>query len=154
MTGTEMNMIMNAAASPIVMGKPRNTLLRADSGGTWGGALAATAIPTANGTKIAKLNQTMRTVQRGTQCGSGTNATKRAAIFGMTKPTSRSGHATAAATTTDRNVCSREDVWPNSARTAQPKIAFRTFPADFVMSASSACRIAIDGEGNGGRSDR
>jgi hypothetical protein len=62
----------------------------------------------------------------------------------MATPINRIGQATAAATTIDKYVCSREEVWPKRARTAQPKIAFRIFPADFVMSASSACKRAIE----------
>src|ERR1700735_2024181 len=100
MTGTETNIMMKAAAKPTVMGNPRNTRLPNDSGGACGGALVATAIPTANGTRSAKLSQTMRTVHFGAQCGTATNATSSAASFGMATPTNRSGHATAAATTT------------------------------------------------------
>jgi hypothetical protein len=58
-------------------------------------------------------------------------------------PATRRGHATAPATKADSIVWSRDVVLPKRAWTAQPKIAFRILPADFEMSAKSACRIAI-----------
>ncbi len=106
MIGTDTNMIRKAAARPIVIGNPRAMRLATDSCLAGGGALAATARPTATGTISASPVHTSRTIQDGTQCGSGTNASIKAAIFGMTIPTSRIGHATAPPTMIDRNVCS------------------------------------------------
>jgi len=74
----------------------------------------------------------------------GTKANSSAATFGAANPSSRMGQATAAATIVDKNVCARDDVWPNSARTAHPKMALRTFPADLPINVRSACRIAMN----------
>ena len=94
-TGTDRNMTMNAAASPTVMGKPRSTVTRRDSFSdvceSRGGAFAATEIPTANGMTSARVSHTIRTIQDGTAWGIGTNASRRAAIFGAAIPTRSTG---------------------------------------------------------------
>src|SRR5580692_11973901 len=94
-TGTDTNMTMKAAASPIVMGKPRSTVRARDAFGescrAERGALAATEIPTAKGMSRAKAIQTIRTAQEGTACGIGTKASKRAAILGAAIPRRRIG---------------------------------------------------------------
>src|ERR1700722_4460693 len=100
-TETDTNMTMKAAASPMVMGKPRSTVRTRDTfreslGASLGeplesepGALAATEIPTAKGMIRAKATHTIRTAQEGTACGIGTKASRRAAILGAAIPRRR-----------------------------------------------------------------
>ena len=102
MTGTDTNMMRNAEANPNVMGNPRRTVTARDSFFVDGGALAATASPTATGMMSARVTHTIRMVQEGTRCGIGTKASRRAAIFGATTPNRRIGQATAAPTTIER----------------------------------------------------
>jgi hypothetical protein len=125
------------------MGKPRANRFHAGSGGDAGGALAATTVPTSNGTARARPSQTRRTIQLGTRCDSGTKATRKVAILGKAIPTSRIGQATAAPTSADSSVCCLGEVRPNSATTAQPKMAFRILPADLPRNVMRACSSAM-----------
>ena len=143
MTGTETNMIRNAAVRPMVIGKPRSKRLANGSAAVPGGALAPIATPRASGTITTSASQTSRMDQDGIQCGIGTKASSSDAIRGNATPSSKIGQATAAPTNADRKVCCRAVVWPNRARTAQPKMAFRIFPADLPSRARKACRIAM-----------
>ena len=83
-----------------------------------------------NGTNSASAIHTSRSQRLGTDFPSGMKATIASAILGMIAPTTRIGHAAAAATTTVSFVCSLGETVPKSASTAQPKIAFRALPAD------------------------
>jgi hypothetical protein len=100
--------------------------------------------PTARGIVAASPIQTSRTVQRGTQSGRGTNPKAKTAIFGIAMPSSSTGHAAAAPTRAESMVFSAGSVWPNSATTAQPKIAELMRPRDRLMSANRAWITAIE----------
>src|ERR1022692_3599261 len=141
--GTDTNMMMKATVSPSVIGNPRASRLPNDSDLVPGGAFAPIASPSASGTINTSASQTTRIVQEGIQCGMGTKASSSAEIRGKATPTSRSGQATAAATRIERNVCCRAALSPNRARTAQPNMAFRIFPADLLIRARIAWRIAM-----------
>src|SRR3954470_7856692 len=142
-TGTDTNMIRNAAARPTVMGKPRSKRLTNDSRGALDGVFVAIAKPTENGTRPASASHTTRTIQLGSQWGRGMKARNSAQVLENTAPSSNTGQATAAPTNPDKRICSFGVVRPNSARTAQPKMAFRILPADLVRRPSRAWRIAM-----------
>jgi hypothetical protein len=59
-------------------------------------------------------------------------------------PSSSTGHAAAAPTRAESMVFSAGSVWPNSATTAQPKIAEVMRPRDRLMSANRAWITAIE----------
>jgi hypothetical protein len=61
----------------------------------------------------------------------------------MAIPSSSTGHAAAAPTRAESLVFSAGAVWPNSATTAQPKMAEVMRPRERVMSASRAWTTAI-----------
>ena len=131
-----------ATASVKVTWKPRRSFFQRGSGRAEDGDRAAITVPTANGTSSASAIQMMRSQMLGTDLESGTNEMTNSVTFGTTMPSRRSGQTAAAATTADSMVCSLGEVWPNSATTAQPKIALRIFPADLVMRLMSAWRMA------------
>ena len=137
-TGIVMKLSQNAIASPRVTGYPRAIRTTAGSRGEPGGAFAASTSPMTTGSAVASMTQTARTIHVGTRSGTGTNASARAAMRGANTPITRSGQSAAEATSPVRRSCSAPDVTPNSARTAHPKIALRTFPADRPMNASNA----------------
>ena len=85
--GATTSIMRKAAASASVMGKPRRSFFHFGSG-----------------------IQTMRSQRLGTDFASGTKAMTSSAILGKTVPTSKSGHAAAAATTAESSVCSLGEV--------------------------------------------
>ena len=123
-------MSRKAQASASVTGKPRRNFFQPGSGIVSCEPRFATTLPTTMGTRTASAIQINRSQKLGTDLPIGTNATTRSAILGTITPSSRMGHAAAAATTPESSVCSFGEVVPNSARTAQPKMAFRALPAD------------------------
>ena len=98
--------------------------------------------PTTIGTSSASAIQTIRSQRVGTDLESGTKEMTNSVTFGTAMPSSSSGQAAAAPTTAERTVCSLGDVCPNSATTAQPKMALRIFPSDRVIRLMIACRMA------------
>jgi hypothetical protein len=157
--GTVTKTIRNAPATPIVMGRPRAICTHLEPSVVAGctpesvragaaiflGCRTATATPTASGTARARVIQTARTVHAGTQSGTGTNASTRAAAFGVTVPISRSGHAAAAATSAESHIFLVRLVSPNRATTAHPNTAESTRPREREIRASNAWMIAIGG---------
>src|SRR5919197_2587923 len=112
-------------------------------------------MPTAKGTSTASVIQTTRTVQLGTQPGSGTKAKTHTAIFGAAMPSRRIGQTAAAATRADSMVFSPLPVWPKRATTAQPKIADRMRPTDRLASVIRAWIMAtFDPPSKAAASDR
>jgi hypothetical protein len=129
-TGATTSMSRKAQASANVTGKPRRNFFHPGSGMLSGDPRFATTAPTTTGTRIASAIQITRSQRLGTDLPIGTKATMSSAIFGTITPSSRMGQAAAAATTAESRVCSLGEVVPKSARTAQPKMAFRALPAD------------------------
>ena len=89
-------------------------------------------LPTRKGTSTASAIQMIRSHRLGTDLESGTKETTNNVTRGTMIPRTRSGQTAAAATTADNIVCSFGEVWPKSARTAQPKTALRIFPTERV----------------------
>src|SRR5712664_3156673 len=131
--GATTSMSRKATASASVTWKPRRNFFHPGSGRADEGEREAITLPTATGTSSASAIQTMRNHTLGTDLERGTKETTKSVTRGTAIPRRSSGQAAAAATTAESIVCSLGEVWPNKAMTAQPKIALRIFPADFVI---------------------
>src|SRR5262249_39115675 len=107
-----------AGARPTVIGNPRR-MLRAMPSRRPDGDCAATVPPTAIGTSSATASQIFRARAGGTEPDSGTNAKTKRAALGAAMPTSRSGHAAAAAVIPHRNSCRVPVTRPKRLTTAQ-----------------------------------
>ena len=140
--GTVTSRMTKAAASPAVIGKPRRTLFASPSRRP-DGDCTPTVTPTAMGTSTATASQIVRTRPGGTLLDSGTKVKKNRAAFGATRPSSKIGHAAAAAIMPHRKSFRLPVTRPKRLTTAQSSSAERIFPTVRPMKLMIAWMTAI-----------